>query len=197
MPSIWKQSIVVPVPKISTPKTLNDFRPVALTSQIMKQFEKLVKLELVAKTVNQLDPFQFAYRENRGVQDATVTLLNLLFKHLEGSKNHARLLFIDFSSAFNTIQPHVLVEKLINNFGLDLCLVGWILDFSTNKTLGCTKVPRSNLPHILFLIIYYICGNVERIEIPGVPKCSTLYNNVFYDLTLIGYLRRKEIPSTP
>ena len=139
MPSIWKQSIVVPVPKISTPKTLNDFRPVALTSQIMKQFEKLVKLELVAKTVNQLDPFQFAYRENRGVQDATVTLLNLLFKHLEGSKNHARLLFIDFSSAFNTIQPHVLVEKLINNFGLDLCLVGWILDFLTNRT-QCVRV---------------------------------------------------------
>ena len=164
VPSIWKQSIVVPVPKISTPKTLNDFRPVALTSQIMKQFEKLVKLELVAKTVNQLDPFQFAYRENRGVQDATVTLLNLLFKHLEGSKNHARLLFIDFSSAFNTIQPHVLVEKLINNFGLDLCLVGWILDFLTNRT-QCVRVngrlssllPSSTGSHrAVFFLLFYI-----------------------------------------
>ena len=111
----------------------------ALTSLIMKQFEKLVKRELVAKTESLLDPLQFAYREGRGVQDATATLLNLVHKHLEGVKTHARLLFVDFSSAFNTIQPHVLVEKLINTFSLDPCLVGWILDFLTNRS-QCVRV---------------------------------------------------------
>lgn len=30
-----------------------------------------------------LDPFQFAYRAGRGVEDAAVTLLHLLYKHLE------------------------------------------------------------------------------------------------------------------
>lgn len=139
VPSIWKLSTVVPVAKNNNPKTLNDFRPVALTSLIMKQFEKLVKQELVSKTESLIDPLQFAYREGRGVQDATATLLNLLFKHLEGSKNHARLLFIDFSSAFNTIQPHVLEEKLTNAFGLDPCLVGWIFDFLTNRS-QCVRV---------------------------------------------------------
>ena len=94
VPLLWKQSTVVPVAKISNPKTLNDFRPVALTSLIMKQFEKLVKRELVAKTESLLDPLQFAYREGRGVQDATATLLNLVHKHLEGGKTHARLLFV-------------------------------------------------------------------------------------------------------
>ena len=129
VPSLWKRSTVVPVAKSNNPKTLNNFRPMALTSLVMKQFEKLVKSELVSRTGGLLDPLQFAYREGRGVQDATATLLNLLFKHLEGSKNYARLLFIDFSSAFNTIQPHVLVEKLTESFSLDPCLVGWILDF--------------------------------------------------------------------
>ena len=114
----------MPVAKINKPKTLNDFRPVALTSLIMKQFEKLVKSELVEKTEHLLDPLQSAYRTGRGVQDALATLLNLLYKHLEGSKNHARLLFIDFSSAFNTIQPHVLIEKRVCSFGIDTCLVG-------------------------------------------------------------------------
>ena len=142
VPSLWKQSTVVPVAKCNKPKTLNDFRPVALTSLVMKQFEKLIKAELVSKTGSLLDPLQFAYREGRGVQDATATLLNLLFKHLEGSKNHARLLFIDFSSAFNTIQPHVLVEKLTNSFDLDPGLVGWILDFLTNRS-QCVRVNES------------------------------------------------------
>ena len=110
VPSLWKQSIVVPVAKIKNPMELNDFRPVTLTSLVMKQLEKLVKTELLVKTEFMLDPFQFAYRTRR-VQDASSTLLNLLHKHLEGSKKHARLLIVDFSSAFNTIQPHFLVDK--------------------------------------------------------------------------------------
>lgn len=40
VPSLWKQAVVVPV-ATSNPVTLNDFRPVALTSMVMKQFEKL------------------------------------------------------------------------------------------------------------------------------------------------------------
>ena len=133
VPSLWKQSTVVPVAKVSKPKSLNDFRPVSLTSLVMKQFERLIKAELVCKTESLLDPYQFAYREGRGVQDATATLLNLVLKHLETNKRHARLLFIDFSSAFNTIQPHILVDKLLVSFNLDPCLVGWILDFLTNR----------------------------------------------------------------
>ncbi len=98
-------------------------------SLVMKSFEKLIKRELTSRTNCLLDPLQFAYRLNRGVQDATVTVLNLILKHLEGNRNHARLLFVDFSSAFNTIQPHLLVE-----FKLEANLVGWILDFLTNRS---------------------------------------------------------------
>lgn len=67
VPSMWKQATVVPVATINKPTTLNDFRPVALTSTVMKQFEKLVKTEILAKTKHLLDPLQFAYREHRGV----------------------------------------------------------------------------------------------------------------------------------
>lgn len=40
---------------------------------------------------------------------------------------------MDFSSAFNTIQPHILVDKLLT-FGLDVNRVGWILDFLIDRT---------------------------------------------------------------
>ncbi len=35
-------------------------------------------------TESLLDPMQFAYRPKRGVEDATITLLHLLIRHLEG-----------------------------------------------------------------------------------------------------------------
>ncbi|XDV19391.1 hypothetical protein PO909_024874 [Leuciscus waleckii] len=63
-----------------------------------------------------------------------VTLIHLLLKHLEGKGSHARLLYVDFSSAFNTIQPHILVSRLLEQFKLSNNLVGWILDFLTERT---------------------------------------------------------------
>lgn len=57
------------------------------------------------------------------MEDAPNTLLNFLNRHLEGARAHARLLFIDLSSAFNTIQPHLLAERLINDFNIDFNLM--------------------------------------------------------------------------
>ncbi len=54
-------------PKISG---LNNYRPVALTSVVMKSFERLVLAYLKASTGPLLDPLQFTYRANRSVDDA-------------------------------------------------------------------------------------------------------------------------------
>ena len=77
---------------------------------------------------------QFAYRPHRGLEDATVTLLNGLLRHLDGKGTSARLLFVDLTSSFNTIQPHVLTRRLLKQFDLSNNLVGWILDFLTKRT---------------------------------------------------------------
>ena len=47
VPSLWKTSIVVPVSKKSCPGSPNDFRPVALTSHVMKSFEKIIKTTMI------------------------------------------------------------------------------------------------------------------------------------------------------
>lgn len=113
---------------------IHDFRPVALTSLVMKTFEKLVKQQILKQVEDQLDPFQSAYRAGRGVEDAILTRLNVLAQHLEASKTHARLLFIDFSSAINTIRPCLLAEKLLYHFNLNFNLVGYIVEFLSNRS---------------------------------------------------------------
>jgi len=90
-----------------------------------------MKKELLTKVEDSLDPLQLTYRARRGVEDAKDTLSNLVLRHLEGTKTHARILLVDISSAFNTIQPHILVEKLLS-FGFDFSIVGLILDFLTD-----------------------------------------------------------------
>ena len=134
IPDIWKCATVIPIPKAPKPVTLNDYRPVALTPIIMKCFEKLVKVILVEQTKVYQDPLQFAYRSGRGVDDALTYLLHIIIKHLEQTKSYVRVLYIDFSSAFNTIVPEVLIEKLHHVMKVNPYLSLWIGDFMSNRS---------------------------------------------------------------
>ena len=130
LPALWKTSEIVPVPKMSLPKVRNDLRPVALTAIVMKCFERIV-LEFL-KAAAPKDKFQFAYSAGRSVEDATLTLIQYLQEHLDKTKTYARVLFVDFSSAFNTIQPHILMEKLMN-MNINSNIILWLKDFLTGR----------------------------------------------------------------
>ena len=118
----------MPVPKKPSIASLNDCRPTALTSVVMKVFEHLVLRSLKAATDHQLDPHQFAYRANRSADDAVALVLHRIQQHLETSGTYDRVLFVDFGSAFNTIIPRKLFDKLIH-MGVESFLCMWILDF--------------------------------------------------------------------
>ena len=142
VPSAWKTSEIIPVPKVKMPQVLNDLRPVALTSVLMKCLEKFVKLHLCKQVQHLCDKLQFAYRDGRSVDDAVVTLLDCVCSHLEKSKSYSRILFIDFSSAFNTIKPHIMLRKLYE-MNVNSNLIKWIFSYLTMRPqfvrMGCTK----------------------------------------------------------
>ncbi len=133
VPTSFKKSIIIPVPKNNKPSCLNDYRPVALTSIVMKVFERLVKSHISSSIPVTLDPLQFAYRPNRSTDDAISHILHSSITHIDSSNgNYARLLFIDYSSAFNTIVPIKLTSKL-TGLGLNTSLCDWIQDFLTGR----------------------------------------------------------------
>ena len=134
VPDIFKRSVIIPIPKRSPVSCLNDYRPVALTSVIGKSFERLVLEHLKRCIPDTLDPFPFAYRSNRSTDDAVSITLHNVLKHLcvKNARTYARILFIDFSSAFNTILPQKLFDKL-SALGISTSMCNWILDFLSNR----------------------------------------------------------------
>ncbi|KAK3559091.1 hypothetical protein QTP86_004123 [Hemibagrus guttatus] len=108
VPACFKRSTIIPIPKKPKITGLNDYRPVTLTSVVMKSFERLVLAYLKNITGPLLDPLQFAFRANRSVDDAVNMGLHFILQHLHKSGTYVRLLFVDFSSAFNTIIPTLL-----------------------------------------------------------------------------------------
>ncbi len=135
VPSCFKRSTIIPVPKKPKITGFNDYRPVALTSVVMKSFEKHYI------TGPSLDPLQFAYRANRSVADA----VNMeLYYVLDRSGAYVRILFV--SSAFNTIIPNLLLPKLTQlSVPTSICL--WI-----NSSWGWENThPASVLSTLEFL----------------------------------------------
>ncbi len=107
-----KKSTIVPIPKKNKITCLNDWRPVALTLIFSKCFEKLVRDYICSVLPALLDALQSAYRSNRSTDDAIAFTLHTALSHLENKNTYVRMLFVDYSSAFNTIVPATLVAKL-------------------------------------------------------------------------------------
>ncbi len=113
VPTSFKKYVIIPVPKNSKPSCLNDYRPVALTSIVMKVYERLLKNHICSSIPASLDPLQFAYCPNRSTDDAISQVLQSSLTHIDSKNgNYVRLIFIDYSSAFNTIVPIKLAVKL-------------------------------------------------------------------------------------
>uniref|UniRef100_A0A669F608 Reverse transcriptase domain-containing protein n=1 Tax=Oreochromis niloticus TaxID=8128 RepID=A0A669F608_ORENI len=170
VPSCFKAATIVPIPKQLNVSCLNDFRPVALTPIPAKCLERLVIKHIRAACPPPLDSHQFAYRKNRSTEDAIAIVLHTLLEHLENRNTYARLLFVDYSSAFNTIRPYRLRPKL-HQLGLNSSLCNWITDFLTNrrqsvrvgKNTSSTLVVNTGAPQgcvlspLLYTLFTYDC----------------------------------------
>lgn len=138
----------------------------ALTSIPMKIFEGFVLQFLKSILPPSMDSHHFAYRTNRSVEDAICLSLHEVLGHLEQSMSYARILFIDYSSAFNTIVPCKLHFKLINDVELPVPISNWIVDFLLERrqvvricscTFSCIKYWYSArlCPVTTFIFIVY------------------------------------------
>ena len=146
IPLQWKTAEIVPIPKKPNP-VLNDYRQIALTSLLMKSFERIVLKYMLPQVEHLLDPLQFAYRTKRSVEDAILSMLYVILEHLERRGSYARILFVDFSSAFSTIQRHLMIRKRIN-LGVGKQCVMLAHSFLTNRSqyVNVSGVCSSHVP---------------------------------------------------
>jgi hypothetical protein len=93
----------------------------------MKYFERLVMAHINIIIQEILDPLQFAYHPKRATDDA----ISIVLSH-HNRNTYMRMLFIDYSSPFNTIVPSKLITKL-RTLGLNTSLCNCILDFLTPR----------------------------------------------------------------
>ena len=118
-PDCWKSSLIVPLPKCSSPSSLSDFRPISILSPLSKAFERLVKVQNTGfvSANGLLSEFQSGFRCAHSTQTAVLKITNDIRSNID-RKMATLLILLDFSKAFDTVDHNLLCHKLRSVFGL-------------------------------------------------------------------------------
>jgi len=108
----WNLALVTPVPKVATPTSFGDFRPISVTpilSHIAENivFKRWFNPAIPSDTIKD----QFAFQPTGSTKCALINLLHHASRMLE-TNSYVRCLTFDFSKAVDTVNHNILLHKL-------------------------------------------------------------------------------------
>jgi len=118
-PTIFKTSLITPIPKVENPQQFSDFRPVAGQPFASLLLEKCVYAQATEfmENNNLFYQGQFGFRSSHSCETAMAALLEYIYQHLNKG-NICLLASLDLAKAFDTIVREFLLEKL-EWYGID------------------------------------------------------------------------------
>ena len=126
LPKLWKTATVSPLPKKRPPESIeNDIRPIALTPILAKVFESIVLKWVDNIIIQEIDDKQFGGMAGTGTTDALVEMLHKWYEATEEPDTTVRVLFLDYSKAFDLINHETLIDKLVA-MNLPAHIVRWM-----------------------------------------------------------------------
>ena len=133
IPTDWKLSNVVPIPKESNKNDVRFFRPISLLPVVSKVLERhlhqLLMEHLLSRNV--LSDMQFGFRRDRST---IIPLLTATHQwHLSLEKHHkVACVFFDFAKAFESVPHQALLNKL-HQLNIPPVLFRWLSNYLSDR----------------------------------------------------------------
>ena len=129
IPDIWKKAFIFPIHKGGERTEPANYRPVSLTSHLMKTMERVVKRYLVAnlEANNKLNDAQHGFRQRRSCLSQLLQHYDKVLGLLEEGDN-VDVVYLDFAKAFDKVDHGLLLRKM-KKMGITGKLGKWILNF--------------------------------------------------------------------
>ncbi|XGW28756.1 hypothetical protein V3C99_008503 [Haemonchus contortus] len=134
VPSRWKHSFIIPIPKKPPFSNPANYRPISITSIFARLFEKIVKVRLTKylEQHNIIPSCQHGFRAGRSTETALLCSLNDWSRALDARKR-VHVIYFDFAKAFDRVPHKKLIHKL-ELLGVYPLIVRWIESFLSGRT---------------------------------------------------------------
>ena len=159
IPEVFKMAYVTPIHKGGSKQKPEQYRPVSLTSHIMKIFERVIKKELM-KHLTENEMFnrgQHGFVPGRSTQTQLLSHFNDIFDTLAEGKR-LDTVYLDFAKAFDKVDHEILLEK-VKKHKISGKIGKWIREFLTNRK---------------FKVVVNGCMSDEGEVTSGVPQGAVL-----------------------
>ena len=135
-PKQWKKTKVVYIskPGKDTYDHAKSFRPISLSNYLLKGLERLVGWKMdIALLSNPIHHKQHGFLTGKSTESAISNTTNYIEKHIM-RRQHCVGVFLDISSAFDSISPGHIRKSLLKHGG-DPELVQWYYDYITHRDI--------------------------------------------------------------
>ena len=132
-PDKLKVAHIIPIFKSGHQGLPSNYRPIALTSHLIKIFEKIVR-NCIVKYLDENQLFndtQHGFRHGRSCLSQLLAHFEEILTKLEASEN-VDIIYLDFSKAFDKVDHSIILEKL-RLMGIGGNLLNWIESFLKDR----------------------------------------------------------------
>lgn len=137
-PKCFKYAIINPIPKVKTPATCGDYRPISVTTILARIFDRIVAKKIlypliITDTDCNFLSGQFAYMPAGSCENLLIALLQKLTNYLSRKENNfVAIISLDIAKAFDCIS-HSSVAQALANLNMPDEVYKWCLSYLAER----------------------------------------------------------------
>ena len=132
IPKDWKIANVVPVHKKGSKMSVENYRPISLTSLVMKIFEKVIRDDLMNKCEEKLSQNQHGFLPNKSCTTQMISFSDSIATTINSSMR-TDVVYFDFAKAFDSVNHDIILAKLKNRFQIDGTMLKFLVNYLQDR----------------------------------------------------------------
>ena len=202
IPQAWRDAIIIPLLKNGKPSSeLSSYRPVSLTSCLVKTFERMIadRLYAIVESNNLLSHLQAGFRRNLSCEDQILKITQLIEDGFQKKKpERSILVLLDYSKAFDQVWRQKLLLSL-HQKNIPMKYIRWLNAFLTERrarvrfagATSQTRLMKQGLPQgsVLSPLLFILFINNLAESLPPEARAALFAD----DVTLLATNRKKEL----